>query len=103
MNPVTMDILVLLSALGGFAALMLAMTRHQQDWLGRKLSMNGTRAMRVGGYAGLALSFSLSCAGQGWAYGSVAALGWWTVAASLVVTANCNRARILSRLGRKGR
>ena len=38
-------------ALAGFALLLLAMPRHQQDWLRRKLPARTSGRLRLGGFA----------------------------------------------------
>lgn len=78
----------------GFALLLAAMPRHQQDWLRRKLSPRWSRLLRWSGFAMLALGLLLAGWGQGWAYGAVAWCGWLSVAAVLVLTAQTNRERI---------
>jgi len=84
-----------LLSLGGFGLLLLAMQRHQQDWLGRKLPPIQGRALCLSGFAALALAFVAAGIGLGWGYGAVAWFGWLTVAAALAVMANTNRARIM--------
>ncbi len=86
---------IFLLALCGFVLLLLAMPRHQQDWFPRKLRAELRRALRLSGFAALALAFGVSGAGLGWGYGAVTWFGWLTVAAALVVTANTNRERIM--------
>lgn len=80
-----------LFALAGFAVLLVAMPRHQHDWLGGKLAPGAMRPLRLGGFALLALGFAAAASGLGWADGAVAWLGWLTLAAALVVAANTNR------------
>ncbi|HUD28894.1 MAG TPA: DUF3325 family protein [Novosphingobium sp.] len=82
-------------ALLGFALLLLAMARHQQDWLRRKLGQRTSRLLRRGGFAALALAFAVAGRGLGWAYGAVAWFGWLSAAAVLVLAAQTNRERIL--------
>ncbi|PZQ56708.1 MAG: DUF3325 domain-containing protein [Novosphingobium pentaromativorans] len=82
-------------ALLGFASLLLAMVRHQQDWLRRKLSPPRSKALRRSGFAALALAFAVAGLGLGWAYGTVVWCGWLSAAAALVLTAQTNRERIL--------
>lgn len=84
--------------LGGFVLLLLAMPRHQQDWLRRKLPHASGRALRCCGFAALALAFLVAGVGLGWGYGAVAWFGWLTVAAALTVTANTNRERIMRKV-----
>jgi len=87
-------------SLAGFALLLLAFPRHQQDWLRRKLAPGKARTLRLLGFALLALAFLAAGLGLGWGYGAVVWLGWLTVGAALVVTAQANRERILTRLRR---
>lgn len=82
-------------ALLGFALLLLAMARHQQDWLRRKLPQGTSRRLRWSGFGALALAFVAAGFGLGWAYGTVAWCGWLSVAAVLVLAAQTNRERIL--------
>lgn len=89
-----------LLSLVGFACLLLAMARHQQDWLRRKLSANESRTLRLSGFTALTLAFAIMGAGLGWGYGAVAWFGWMTVTAALIVAANLNRDRILRRVRR---
>jgi len=93
-------LLTLILCLAGFVLLLLAMARHQQDWLRRKLPAAISRRLRGGGFLLLALAFIACGSGLGWAYGTVAWCGWMTVAAIAVVTANTNRERILRKAGR---
>lgn len=88
---------IFLAALAGFALLLLAMAKHQQDWLRRKLAPGRSRLLRALGFAALALSFAMAGLGLGWAYGTVAWCGWLTASAAVVVTANINRERIRAR------
>jgi len=85
-------------SLTGFVALLLAMPRHQGDWLGRKLSATAGRALRLSGFA--ALAFAVAGIGFGWGVGAVAWFGWLTIAAALVVTAHTNRERIMRKVRR---
>ncbi|WIW90224.1 DUF3325 domain-containing protein (plasmid) [Sphingobium sp. V4] len=85
-------------SLGGFALLLLAMTRHQQDWLGRKLPPPMSHSLRRSGFLLLGLALFVAGAGLGWGYGVVTWCGWLTITAALVVTANTNRERILRRV-----
>lgn len=87
-----------LLSLAGFAMLMLAMPRHQQDWLRRKLTATMGRALRLSGLAGLALAFAVSGANLGWGYGAVAWFGWLTIAAALAIAVNTSRTRIMRRI-----
>jgi hypothetical protein len=87
-----------LLSLGGFALLLLAMTRHQQDWLRRKLPDAQSRQLRRAGFTLLSIAFLIAGAGLGWGYGSVAWFGWLSAGAVTIVTINCNRERILTRV-----
>lgn len=88
----------LLLSLAGFALLLVAMARHQQDWLRRNLPAKLSRALRLTGFLMLTLAFVIAGAGLGWGYGAVAWFGWMTAAAMLSVVANLNRDRILRRV-----
>ncbi|AXB79070.1 DUF3325 domain-containing protein [Novosphingobium sp. P6W] len=89
---------IALPALLGFALLLMAMARHQQDWLRRKLAPRTSRLLRWSGFAALALAFLIAGLALGWAYGAVVWFGWLSVAAMLVLTAQTNRERILKRI-----
>jgi len=95
-----MDFSIFLLSLAGFASLLLAMPRHQTDWVGRKLSVRFGYTLRLSGFAALVLAFAIACVGFGWAYGAVVWFGWLTVAAALIVTAHTNRERIMRRTRR---
>ena len=86
---------VFVLSLAGFAMLLLAMARHQQDWLRRKLSPSLSQRLRRGGFALLALAFGTAGSGLGWGYGAVVWFGWLSVTAITVVAANLNRERIM--------
>lgn len=88
-------LVIAMPALAGFALLLLAMARHQQDWLKRKLAPRTSRVLRWSGFAVLALAFGAAGLGHGWAYGTVAWCGWLSFAAMLVLAAQTNRERIL--------
>lgn len=92
------DLTIFTLSLTGFAALLLAMARHQQDWLGRKLPPPRSRLLRGIGFTQLALGFLCAGAGLGWAYGAVAWLGWLTLAAAAIVALHTNRERIMRRI-----
>lgn len=87
----------LLLSLAGFVLLLLAMTRHQRDWLGRALSHRLGPMLRLAGSTSLVMALLVACAGLGWAYGTVTWFGWQSVAAGLVVAGNTGRERILRR------
>ena len=82
-------------SLAAFALLLLAMARHQQDWLRRKLPPSRSRHLHLGGFTLLGAAFFTSGTGLGWGYGAVVWFGWMTVAAMIVVAANLNRERII--------
>jgi len=88
---------IFLLAFAGFAALLMAMSRHQQEWLRRKLSPRAGRSLRFSGFAALTIAFQLAGLGLGWAYGTVVWCGWLSAAAALVVAINVNRERLLER------
>ncbi|WP_395337174.1 DUF3325 domain-containing protein [Novosphingobium sp. BL-8H] len=91
---------VALLTLAGFALLLMAMARHQQDWLRRKLAPRTGRLLRIGGFGLLGAAFIAAGTGFGWAYGTVAWFGWLSFSAVLTLTAHTNRERILARLRR---
>jgi hypothetical protein len=93
--------IVFTGALIGFVLLMVAMPRHQQDWLGRRLPPHLGRVLRVAGLVALTLAFLTAGLRLGWGYGAVSWFGWLTVAAAVIVTVDVQRARIL-RLMRQG-
>ena len=71
--------------LASFLALALSLARHQRDVLGRDLPHAVIRAMRAGGYGGIALAFVLQALVHGPAYGAMAWAGLLTISAVLVV------------------
>lgn len=79
----------------GFAALALAMERHQQDLWGRELRPRTTQALRAAGWALLLIALWRAVADQGWTLGLVAYSGHTSAAAGLVFVALllCNRWR----------
>jgi hypothetical protein len=88
-------LLIAMPALLGFALLLIAMARHQQDWLRRKLGVRLSTLLRWSGFGALVLAFVVAGMGLGWAYGMVVWCGWLSVAAVLVLAAQTNRERIL--------
>jgi hypothetical protein len=76
----------LLSTLG-FAALALAMERHQEDLFGHALAKTATRWLRVAGWAALALALVLIVQAQGWGVGLVSYSGHTSLGAGLVFAA----------------
>lgn len=67
-----------------FAALALAMERHQSELFARALAPPVTRLLRVLGWAGLLLALALLVRAQGWAMGLVSYSGHTSLAAGLV-------------------
>ncbi|MET0249502.1 MAG: DUF3325 domain-containing protein [Sphingobium sp.] len=94
------DIVTFALSLVGFALLLVAIPRHQQDWLRRKLPPRKSRVLRLAGFVLLAAAFVVAGSASGWGYGAVLWFGWLTVAAALVVTAQANREAILTRVRR---
>lgn len=88
-------VVTLILSLAGFGLLLMAMARHQQEWLRRKLVPSSSRKLRLGGFAVLALAFVVGTGGLGWTYGTLAWCGWMTVSALVMVIANINCERIL--------
>lgn len=88
---------IALPCIMGFALLLMAMARHQQDWLQRKLAPRTSQWLRRGGFAALALGFVIAGLGLGWGYGTVAWAGWLSAAAVLVLTVQTNRERLVRR------
>ncbi|MGJ7521803.1 DUF3325 domain-containing protein [Variovorax sp. LT1P1] len=74
---------LLLSTLG-FAALALAMERHQEDLFGHALAATATRWLRVAGWAALLLALVLIVQAQGWGVGLVSYSGHTSLGAGLV-------------------
>ena len=73
----------LLSTLG-FAALALAMERHQDDLFGHPLATTATRWLRVVGGTALLLALAVSVRAQGWGIGLVSFSGHTSLGAGLV-------------------
>ncbi|WP_395396421.1 DUF3325 domain-containing protein (plasmid) [Novosphingobium sp. BL-8A] len=95
MNVLVVDTLAFFTVPGGFTGLLLAMSRHRQDWLGRKLPPAKGRAIRRTGTRLLAVNMGLACAGHGRGYGLILGVGSWSVSAAFLVAANCTRMRIV--------
>lgn len=70
-----------LAAVLGFAALSMAMSRHQRDVLGKPLPAATTRRLKVAGWLLLAASWAAAVASDGAALGSVYWLGALTFGA----------------------
>ncbi|MDM0120618.1 DUF3325 domain-containing protein [Variovorax arabinosiphilus] len=73
----------LLSTLG-FAALALAMERHQEDLFGHALAATTTRWLRLAGVAALLLALGVTVRAQGWGVGLVSFSGHTSLGAGLV-------------------
>lgn len=73
----------LLSTLG-FAALALAMERHQEDLFGHALATAASRWLRAAGWAALGLALMLVVKAQGWGVGLVSFSGHTSLGAGLV-------------------
>jgi hypothetical protein len=76
-------IALLLSTLG-FAALALAMERHQEDLFGHALATTANRWLRVAGWAALGLALVVTVQAQGWGVGLVSYSGHTSLGAGLV-------------------
>ena len=74
----------LLICVGAVAALAMATERAQQDVLGRALSPDATRMLRITGWALLFASLAIVVGAQGWGLGLVSYSGHTSVAAGLV-------------------
>jgi hypothetical protein len=92
------DLVTFALSLAGFALLLLAFPRHQQDWLRRKLPPRQSLVLRLAGSVLLAAAFVVSGSGSGWGYGAVLWFGWLTPAAAFVVSVHTNREAILARV-----
>ncbi|MGV6873469.1 DUF3325 domain-containing protein [Pseudochelatococcus sp. B33] len=86
-------VLCLLFASAGFLALSLAMTRHQNDMLGRRLPARFCLALRGSGFALLALAWAVAVRGQGFGIGTIVWCGHLTLAGLLVVALHTWHAR----------
>lgn len=74
-------------SLGGFAALALAMDRHQDDLFGHALAPRATRAWRVAGWAALLAALACAVRAEGWGLGLVSLTGHAGLGAGLVALA----------------
>ncbi|OAX87844.1 hypothetical protein A7D16_14050 [Xanthomonas nasturtii] len=80
-----MSVLLLLALnFSGFAALCLAMDKHQQEFRGRLLGAARSRQLRVLGWVLILLTFGLAVHAQGWGIGPVLWLGTLTGAAAVL-------------------
>ncbi|RYF62830.1 MAG: DUF3325 domain-containing protein [Comamonadaceae bacterium] len=71
----------------GFAALALAMERHQEDLFGAPLSPAATRRVRAAGWALLLLALVLLVRARGWSLGLISFSGHTSFAAGVVFVA----------------
>jgi hypothetical protein len=94
------DALIFLLCLGAFALLLAAMSRHQPDWFGAKLSRSLSLSLRAGGFGLLFAAWLVAGFAEGFAYGTVVWCGWMTVAALVVIAVNFNREILLKYLRR---
>lgn len=78
----------------GFAALALAMERHQDDLFGRALPRRTTLALRNAGWAALLLALVVAVRTQGWSLGLVTLSGHTSLGAGLVFVALVVRQRL---------
>ena len=87
------DLLAFLLCIVAFAALALAMERHQQAFFAAPLPRSRTRLLRAAGWLGLVLALWVVVAHRGWALGLVHYSGQTSVAAGLVYGALILRER----------
>ncbi|MGK2911716.1 MAG: DUF3325 domain-containing protein [Sphingobium sp.] len=78
--------MALMVAIIGFVCLCAAMTRHQKDVLGRKLTAQSTRRLRAAGGTFLICALAMDLTALGGGYGAVTWCGHLTVGAALVLT-----------------
>ncbi|RIV80920.1 DUF3325 domain-containing protein [Aurantiacibacter xanthus] len=89
-------LLAIVLSLVGFAALALAMKRHQREVIGRALTDKERHLTRSAGALAIAASLAVAMAAFGAGYGAVAWFGYMSVAAWIVVAALCWHARLKS-------
>jgi hypothetical protein len=77
-------LLIFLPAVLGLAVLALSMPRHHRDLLAKPPSRIMERALRMIGWAFMAVSFAIAIAIEGMTIGAVLWIGLLTVAAQLV-------------------
>lgn len=80
-------LLTALLSLGGFAALALAMERHQEDLFGAPLPAARTRLLRAAGWLLLLLALGVAVRSHGWSLGLVAYSGHTSFGAGVVFVA----------------
>ena len=78
---------ILLPSIAAFAALALAMERHQEEVFGRPLALRTNRWLRVLGWALLLLALRVAVTAQGWGIGLVSMAGHCSLGAALVLGA----------------
>ena len=76
-----MHLATLLFAFAGFAALCLAMDKHQPDLVGHRLAATNIRWLRGAAIAVLAAAYASAAAVSGWRFGVVEWIGAIMVAA----------------------
>ncbi|SEI71522.1 Protein of unknown function [Sphingomonas sp. OV641] len=76
-----MHLATLLFAFAGFAALCLAMDKHQPDLIGHRLAATNVRGLRVAALAALAAAYASAAAVSGWRFGVVEWVGAIMIAA----------------------
>ncbi|KQP20588.1 DUF3325 domain-containing protein [Pseudorhodoferax sp. Leaf267] len=79
----------------GFAALALAMERHQEDLFKRPLPRRTTLALRSAGWAALLLALLAAVRAQGWSLGLVTLSGHTSLCAGLVSISLVVRQRLV--------
>ena len=89
--------LMFVLCLAGFAALALAMERHQDDLFGRALAPRRTRALRSVGWAALLLALAVAVQAKGWSLGLVTLSGHTSLCAAIVCVALIVRQRLAPR------
>lgn len=80
-------LLVAVLCVAAFAALALAMERHQDDLFGAPLAPGRTRGLRAAGWGLLLLALAVVVRSQGWALGLVAYAGHTSFGAAAVFIA----------------
>lgn len=86
-------LVVLFLSTGAFAALALAMERHQEDLFGRALAVRTSRWLRAAGGALLLVALQVIVTAQGWGVGLVSLSGHTSLGAGLVFGALILHAR----------
>lgn len=94
------DTLLLVLSTTGFLLLLSVQVRHQDQWLGRRLTSTARRTVRVVGSCALGSAFVLAGASFGWSYGTLLWFGWLTAGATLAIVVNKGRERLMEATGR---